>query len=193
MISSCTSQDMSNIFLQKKVNVLQIYSKECIFLNTLYKNTQSWDFSCIYTLSKLPCVIFNYNRACGFHFVRLKALKKHTTPARFSARLCLGVRWECVQKNVSQIWSPMRLLQTLKIPQCRSRVLGCASLIAKEISLIHETSLYDNTSYYATVKIKEFWPLLSGRHDLCYALYWLQKFSSVKNVWWCKFFCLWKT
>ena len=52
-----------------------------------------------------------YNRGRGFHFARLKALKKHTSPARFSARLCLGVRWECVQKNVSQIWSPTRLLE----------------------------------------------------------------------------------
>ena len=59
--------------------------------------------------------------ATGFQNERLKALKKHTTPARFSARLCLGVRWYCVQKNVSPIWIPwplyiVNLLSTFHLP-----------------------------------------------------------------------------
>ena len=55
--------------------------------------------------------------ATGFQNARLKALKKHTTPARFSARLCLGVRWYCVQKNVSPLWNPTPLytLRTEKL------------------------------------------------------------------------------
>ena len=75
--------------------------------------------------------INNYSRKWNFHFWKLrykafhnekytiklgtmqtkrqfllKALKKHTTPACFSERLWLGVRWYCAHKNVSQFWNP---------------------------------------------------------------------------------------